>query len=89
MKCKGGAIILVHGKVCWKNTLNIALYKPDKVHVCAKHAATMHGMKLSFKGQSKARAQQAEARQKKHLQKSSPRMKSVGTTRQSGPFRWN
>ena len=59
-------------------SLNIAMitsYKQGK-SICAKHVAAMHGMKLSYKGKSKeARAQQAEVRQKQHLQKSSPKDK--------------
>ena len=53
------------------NIAMITLYKQDK-SICAKHAAAMSGMKLSYKGKSKeAKAQQAEVRQKQRLQKSS------------------
>ena len=59
------------------NIAMITLYKLDK-SVCAKHVAAMHEMKLSYKGKSKeARAQQAEVRQKQHLQKASPKDKGV------------
>ena len=43
---------------------------------CAKHAAAMNGMKLSYNRKSKeAKAQQSEVRQKQRLQKSSTKDK--------------